>query len=242
MLYPSDRNPLFAVRLAGCLVVSLVLFTVCLLPLLFIDFAHSALEKLHLGPASAFLVLIGLVLGSAINIPVKRLPTRHEVAVPVFEPVGGWPVFPSYQRLRQELIIAVNVGGCIIPVLLAVRLLQHILDAGPTAMGVTALGTAANVVVCYRWTRLIPGLGIALPVFLPALVALGTAWVGLSGGEFDMCRAPAAFVIGISGPLVGADLLHWRDFAKIGTGMVSIGGAGTWDGIVLSGLLAALLT
>lgn len=43
------------------------------------------------------------------------------------------------------------------------------------------------------------------------------------------------------GPLIGADLLHLRDIEKIATGVASIGGAGTFDGIVLSGIVAAYL-
>ena len=54
-------------------------------------------------------------------------------------------------------------------------------------------------------------------------------------------RAPVAFVAGVLGPLVGADLLHLKDIGRISTGLLSIGGAGTFDGIVLSGLLAAIL-
>jgi len=241
MLGDSARNPVMTMRLTGCLVMSLILFSLCALPLLFVDLAHSALENLHLSPGMALLVLISMVIGSVVNIPIKRMPTPHEVVVPVFEPVSGWPVLPRYQRLRQEMVIAVNVGGCVIPVLLAIGLWRHIAAGGSTAMMATALGAIANIAVCYTLARPVPGLGIALPVFVPALVALSFAWLGLSDAEFADSRAPAAFVIGISGPLVGADLLHWRRFAHIGAGVVSIGGAGTWDGIVLSGLLAALL-
>jgi len=52
---------------------------------------------------------------------------------------------------------------------------------------------------------------------------------------------PIAFVAGVLGPLIGADLLHLRDIEKIATGIASIGGAGTFDGIVLSGIVAAYL-
>jgi len=55
-------------------------------------------------------------------------------------------------------------------------------------------------------------------------------------------QAPqAAFVAGVLGPLIGADLLHLRDIATLETGIASIGGAGTFDGIVLSGIVAAYL-
>ncbi len=53
--------------------------------------------------------------------------------------------------------------------------------------------------------------------------------------------APVAFVIGVVGPLVGADLLHLTEIEAAEIGIVSIGGAGTFDGIILSGILAAYL-
>jgi uncharacterized membrane protein len=52
---------------------------------------------------------------------------------------------------------------------------------------------------------------------------------------------PVAFIIGVIGPLVGADLLHLRDLEVGEIGIVSVGGAGTFDGIVLSGIVAAYL-
>ena len=52
-------------------------------------------------------------------------------------------------------------------------------------------------------------------------------------------RAPTglicSLVSGVLGPLIGANLLHIRDIAALETGIASIGGAGTFDGIVLSG-------
>ncbi len=236
---------------AGCLVLALLLLTGCLLPLIFVDLAQTALVNLHLSPTAAILVLMGMILGSVINIPISRFPTDREVVVPVFPSPTGTPVFPQYTRLRHEGVIAVNLGGCVIPVLLAVRLSRHIVEAGSVAIVATCLGVIVNSLLCYRVAKTIPGLGIAIPLFVPASVALVTAWIGLpliagllgaavpiDGSEF---RAPAAFIVGISGPLIGADLMHWPDFKKAGIGFASIGGAGTWDGIVLSGLLAALL-
>jgi uncharacterized membrane protein len=52
---------------------------------------------------------------------------------------------------------------------------------------------------------------------------------------------PLAFTAGVIGPLVGADLLHLDHMSRDTPGVASIGGAGTFDGIVLSGLVATLL-
>lgn len=77
-------------------------------------------------------------------------------------------------------------------------------------------------------------------MFAPGCLAL----LVLSGFLFLLVPqfAPAiAFVAGVLGPLIGADLLHLREMETLQTGVVSIGGAGTFDGIVLSGMFAALL-
>lgn len=41
--------------------------------------------------------------------------------------------------------------------------------------------------------------------------------------------------------LIAADLLHLRDIRRLGALFASIGGAGSFDGIFISGLVAVLL-
>lgn len=80
------------------------------------------------------------------------------------------------------------------------------------------------------------GIGIAMPGLFPPLLAAMSALLFVPDQA-----PPVAFVAGVLGPLIGADLLHLRDIEKIATGIASIGGAGTFDGIVLSGIVAAYL-
>jgi len=54
--------------------------------------------------------------------------------------------------------------------------------------------------------------------------------------------APLAYICGTLGVLTGADLLRLKDIAKLGTPIGSMGGAGTFDGIFLTGIVAVLLT
>lgn len=75
-----------------------------------------------------------------------------------------------------------------------------------------------------------------MPALVPPIVAAGGAL--LMTPDF---APPVAFVAGVAGPVVGADLLHMKDIHKISAGVASIGGAGTFDGIVLSGVVAAFL-
>lgn len=241
MVGPYERLTRIDMRWGGCLVLTLIVFAACLLPFIFVDLANQALRNLHLSPTSAMLVFLGILFGSAVNLPVVRFPTDEEALVPPPMPFETFGFGMPAARLRREVIVTVNVGGCVVPVLLAVWLSRFIVDGGSRVVLVLLAGMVVNAVVCYFFSRPIPHLGIALPMFLPAAVALLVTWLGLAAERFDDYRSPVAFVIGISGPLVGADLLRWKDFPKIGAAIISIGGAGTWDGIVLSGLLASLL-
>lgn len=237
----SGRDPLVQMQLSGCLIVTFVLLAACVIPLFVLNMAQTALTNLHLHPTVALLVLAGIVFGSAVNLPVTVIELDQEVPVPVYQPMGAWVPFPRFERMQRETVVAVNVGGCVIPVLLAIHLLRFLLEGGPRVATVLLVGILLNTAVCYRMAVPVPKLGIRLPFLLPAAVALVVTWLGLGFGEFDAYRAPLAFVTGISGPLLGADLLHWKDFKRIAAGTISIGGAGTWDGIVLSGLMAAFV-
>jgi len=136
-------------------------------------------------------------------------------------------------------VVAVNMGGCVIPCLIAVWQLPQLLAGGSAVLGPLLAVTAANVYACYLVARPVPGIGIMMPGLFSPLVAIGMTW--LLCPEMMEQRVPIAYTAGILGPLIGADLLHLRDILKVPVGVLSIGGAGTFDGIVLSGILAALL-
>ena len=99
-----------------------------------------------------------------------------------------------------------------------------------------AAGVLIVTVIVNRLARSLPGLGIAVPTFVPPLVAAG------AGLLLSRTNAPCiAYVSGSLGTLIGADLLNLRKVHGLGAPIVSIGGAGTFDGIFLTGILAALL-
>jgi uncharacterized membrane protein len=54
--------------------------------------------------------------------------------------------------------------------------------------------------------------------------------------------APLAYIAGTLGILIGADLLRLPTVRSMATPVASIGGAGTFDGIFLTGIFAVLLT
>ena len=82
----------------------------------------------------------------------------------------------------------------------------------------------------------VPGVGIAEPMFIPPLV---TAVVALAISRNH--AAPLAYIAGSLGTLIGADLLNLQRIHGLGAPVASIGGAGKFDGIFLTGLIAVLL-
>ena len=128
-------------------------------------------------------------------------------------------------------VIAVNVGGAVIPTLMSAYLLiVHSLWIRG------AIATAIIAVVLHWLAQPVPGLGIAVPVVFPAII---TAIVALVlSREF---AAPLAYIGGSLGTLIGADLTNLDEVRGLGAPVASIGGAGTFDGIFLTGILAVLL-
>ena len=91
-------------------------------------------------------------------------------------------------------------------------------------------------IVTYRLSKPVPGMGIAVPMLVPPVVAALAAL--LFNSEW---APPTAYFAGTLGTLIGADLLHLDELKQLQAPVASIGGAGTFDGIFLTGILAVLL-
>ena len=129
-------------------------------------------------------------------------------------------------------VIAVNLGGCLIPLTFC----TYLLSRNPIPWGIAALAIAIVAAVC-RWvSRPLPGIGIGMPIFIAPITAALTALLLAPAHS-----APLAYVCGTVGVLVGADLLRLNDVRSLGAPIASIGGAGTFDGIFVTGIVAVLL-
>jgi uncharacterized membrane protein len=123
-------------------------------------------------------------------------------------------LFPSIRRQPRETIIAVNMGGCIIPLGIAIYQLSYIAEHNPELLMKTGIAVGVTTIVCYFLARPVVGVGISMPGFVPPLVSAAAAFL-LAPSE----APPVAFVAGVAGPLVGADLLYLAKVRRIGTGM-----------------------
>jgi uncharacterized membrane protein len=221
----------------GPLPIIVVLALVFLLPLLFGELMVASLARLHLSPSAALALVISILVGGMFNIPIRRLGTTDELQTHPLAAYRLQDLMPGLWRARRNAILAVNVGGCLIPLLIVAYEVSMLAAGNRQALIVAAVASALNIWVCYRIARPVPKVGIMMPALVSPLVAALLAMI-LAPGD----SAPVvAFIAGVLGPLIGADLFHLKEFEQSGAAIVSIGGAGTFDGIVLSGILAAYL-
>jgi uncharacterized membrane protein len=224
----------------GCMSM-LLLILLCLMPFFVFDTMRAALEKLYLSPTIALVTVLGIFIGGLINIAIYRIPKEEVQLVETAAVFGFWGWTPRVHRYRRDSIVAINVGGCVIPLAVTAWEVLLIVGVGGWPLRTLAIAAGVNVLVCYLVARPVRGVGIMMPGFISPVVAVGLTWLLLASPAYDPIRAPVAFVAGVLGPLIGADLFHLKDISRVSAGILSIGGAGTFDGIVLSGILAALL-
>jgi len=177
-----------------------------------------------------FLLLLMCFWGSYVNIPLYRLPpeiVRSGGQVTFF----GIPYIIPTVTQWPGTVIAVNVGGAVIPTILCIYLMLK-----NQLYGISLIGTAAVTLVVHWLAHPVPGVGIAVPALVPPIAAAAVT-IPLSRQY-----APAlAYISGTLGTLIGADLLNLGKIQGLGAPIASIGGAGTFDGIFTTGILAVLL-
>ncbi len=201
---------------------------VMIVAFLFVGMINQAFQQLGIPPLIAVFLLLAVLLGSFINIPVYDIKgTKEYYTHDAFFP------FKEVKVLSEgKTKVNVNLGGAVIPVLISAFL---ILKMDSSAYLPLIFATAFIAIVCYKLARPVKGVGIAVPAFLPPILASLTAII-----IAPQNAASVAFVSGVLGVLIGADLMNIKNIGRTAS-MISIGGAGTFDGIFLTGVLAVML-
>jgi uncharacterized membrane protein len=190
-----------------------------------------AFEKLGLSAQSAYLLLLMTLSGSLLNIPLFTIDSN-------FSGESGWPKqMVAWAQQRRYLfpgktLILANVGGSVVPVAFS----GYLFVTNDVSALESLVCISAVSIVSFAVSRPVRGLGIGMPILFAPLAAAGVAF--LLDNEN---AAPLAYIGGTLGVLIGADLLRFKDIRKLGAPIASIGGAGSFDGIFISGLLAVLL-
>ncbi len=201
-----------------------------LVALIEIGILQYVFESMGISRRYMLALLLFCLLGSYVNIPIAQLPGRHERAGEVVDFFGMQYVVPVVVN-SPGTVIAVNVGGAVIPVILSIYLMFKHRLFGPSLLAVGIV-----TIVVHLMARPVPGVGIAVPIFIPPLI---TAIVALMLSRWN--PAPLAYIAGSLGTLIGADLLNLDKVRGLGAPVASIGGAGKFDGIFLTGVVAVLL-
>jgi len=195
-----------------------------------IDLVALVFERLGIPPRFIFTALLFSLIGSTVNIPLKKIPQEEMASERSVRVFGFWYVIPPSQK--RETVLAINVGGAIVPIVISAYLLFK-----TGLVFKSLLATFFLAAVAHRLARPIKGVGIVLPFFLSPFTAALLALI------IDPQHAPIiAYIAGTLGTLIGADILNLKKVADLGAPVASIGGAGTFDGIFLSGILAVILS
>jgi len=216
--------------LALPLLLALLLLLGLVIALIEIGVLEYAYEKMGISRRYILAILLLSFFGSYVNIPIAELPPETVASDQVVSFFGIPYVVPQVERWPGT-VVAMNLGGAIIPAILSVYLLMK-----NRLFGRALAATVIVTVVVHMMAYPVKGVGIAVPWLVPPLVAAGAAML------LSRRSAPSlAYIAGSLGTLIGADLLNLNKVAGLGAPIASIGGAGTFDGIFLTGILAVLL-
>jgi uncharacterized membrane protein len=190
-----------------------------------------AFGKLGLSAQSAYLLLLTTLVGSLLNLPLFTIDSDYSDESAMPPDMLAWAQRRQYIQPGKTLVL-VNVGGCVVPVAFSgYQFLTNSITLFHAKIFIAVVSVVAHAV-----SRPVRGLGIGMPILFAPLAAASIAYV-LAGEN----AAPLAYIGGTTGVLIGADLLRFRDIRQLAVPFASIGGAGSFDGIFISGLLAVLL-
>jgi len=226
--FPALRWPFFL----------LVALFFVLVFVLFSGAVMLAFHRLGIPPQVAVTLFTFALVGSFINIPIAEEVTYEPVirvrSAGLFGLLYSVPYFDWEER---KTVIAINVGGALVPVSVVIYEFIRMIEYSQYGLLVnTLLAVAVASLFSNAVARPVRGLGIAMPSLFPPLMAVLLGWAFGDGNP-----TVVAYVSGTLGVLIGADLMNWGKMKKLGAPMVSIGGAGTFDGIFLAGVIAVLL-
>jgi uncharacterized membrane protein len=206
---------------------------------LFLGILSSAFTRIGFGWIDALLLLVVSLVGSSINIPLTTLKSSQPIVRDTYVRVFGVTYrIPLQDTIRNGTTLAINFGGAIIPILVSIYLLLSF----PSALWYALAGTDVVSIATHIMAKPVRGIGIVTPALLPPLVAALSAMVLTAAFAVPHTFIfIIAYISGTLGTLIGADLLNLGKIRDLGAPVASIGGAGTFDGVFLTGIIAVLL-
>lgn len=180
--------------------------------LIYLGLMHRVLDRMRLTDKAALVILGAILIGGFIDLPI---------------PAG-------------KMMLSVNIGGALVPIGLAVYLVLKADESKEKVralLGALVTGAVVYGVGTFVFTGLAEPAGRFAFVDIIYVYPIVAAVIAYAVGR----SRRAAWVAATMGVLL-ADVIHGARLAAAGTaGVVSFGGAGAFDVVVLSGILAVLL-
>lgn len=221
-------------------ITALVIFAaVVLIVFVFLGLIGAAFGRIGFSAQAIALLLIAVLVGSFINVPLFTLESRTRIVQDTYISIFGMTYrVPSAAPGSRKTVVAINVGGALIPSIVSLYLLWRF----PDIAGVALVGVTLVAIVSHLTSRPVVGVGIVSPALVSPLVAAIYTVLVLTQIPAIENGFAIAYISGVLGTLIGADLTNLGAIKKIGAPVASIGGAGTFDGVFLSGIIAVLLS
>jgi len=145
--------------------------------------------------------------------------------------VGSFFNIPLFKTKNQQLI-SLNVGGAVIPIGISIYLIAiHIEMILYFLIGMIVLG-----LVCFSVAKVDKERGILTPFYVPPAGAIAL------GVLLPSDSVATVFVVGCFGVLIGADVMNLDAIYEIDYPIIAIGGAGSFDGILVTAMAAILVS
>ena len=207
-----------------------------------IGYFTTLLKTVGVNPIISYLLAVELalfsLLFSPVNIVIKEI--NREALVPEMDViyVFGIPFYlPRVAQRITKTLVAVNVGGAIIPTLLSITLMY--LAFKGAVLFLLLVDLIFLIVICKLFSKVIPGVGVVMNPFIAPLFSVLISYMIFYKASYLI--PVSAYISSVLGSLIGADLLNLKKIIESNPQIISIGGMGTFDGIFMSGLFAVML-
>jgi uncharacterized membrane protein len=130
-----------------------------------IGILHYVFESMGVSRRYMFSLLVCCLLGSYINIPIAQLPAEQMRTSQIVD-FYGMPYVVPVLFMRPGPVLAVNLGGAVIPLILSLYLMMKHRLYGRSVLAVGIVAWAVH-----HMARPVAGVGIAVPIFIPPLIA-----------------------------------------------------------------------
>ena len=204
--------------------------------------SRIAFEKLGINNTLGLVLIFGSLVLSSVNLPAGTMKTaahQETHSMWYFDRFANTEV--HFQKFQTKIFF--NVGGAVIPSFIALGLL---IDK-PVLIVPSIIATISMTLITYRLSHIIPGRGIGIPLLLLPVLGLAngliiTGLMQFNGTTINIgTLAIIVYTATTLGTILGADILNLLNIRYLRAPFLSIGGAGTFDGIFLVGVLAILV-